>query len=108
MESRKMVWWNYLQGSSGETNIENRLMDMVGGGGEEGESERYGESSMETYSAICEIDSQWQFAVWLRDLKQELCNNLKWGREGDGREVWEGGGMGAPQCWCLTENSKIL
>ena len=28
MESRKMVLKIYLQGSSGETNIENRLMDM--------------------------------------------------------------------------------
>ena len=35
-----------FQGSNGETDIENRLMDT--GGGEEGESETYGESNMET------------------------------------------------------------
>ena len=42
---------------------------------------------MKTYISICKIDSQWEFAVWLRELKQELCNILE-GRdmEGDGRE----------------------
>ena len=33
------------------------------GGGKEGEDEMYGESNMETYNAICKIDSQWEFAV---------------------------------------------
>ena len=32
MESRKTVLINLLQGSNGDTDIENRLMDMVGGG----------------------------------------------------------------------------
>ena len=36
---------------------------------------------MATYITICKIDSQWEFAVCLRELKQGLCNNL-------------GGGMG--------------
>ena len=31
MESRKMVLKIYLQGSNGETDIENRLMDVRGG-----------------------------------------------------------------------------
>ena len=35
----------------------------------------YGESKMETYITICEIDSQWEFAVCLRKLKQGLCIN---------------------------------
>ena len=37
----------------------------------------YGKSNMETYITICEIDSQREFAVWLRKLKQELCINLE-------------------------------
>jgi len=45
-----------LQGSSGETDIENRPMDTVGG--EEGEGEMHGESDVETYNTICKIDSQ--------------------------------------------------
>ena len=48
----------------------------------------YGKSNMETYITICKIDSQWEFAVWLRKLKQGLCINLEWWEvEGDGREV---------------------
>ena len=47
---------------------------------------------METYTTICEIDNQWEFAVWLGKLKQGLCINLEgWSGEGDGREVQEEG-----------------
>ena len=52
----------------------------------------YGKSNMEIYITICKIDSQWKFSVWLRNLKQGLCNNLEgWDEEGDGREVQKGG-----------------
>ena len=37
-----------------------------------GEGEMYGKSNMETYITICKIDSQWEFAVQLRRLKQGL------------------------------------
>ena len=51
-----------LQGSSGETDIENRLMDM--GRGED----RVSWMERVTWKlTICKIDdSQWEFAVWLR------------------------------------------
>ena len=50
------------------------------------------ESDVETYITICKIDSQREFAVWLRKLKQGLCISLEgWGGEGDGREVQKGG-----------------
>ena len=53
-----------------------------------------GKSNIETYIAICKIDSQLEFTVWLRKLKQGLCINLEeWDGEGDGREVQKGGGM---------------
>ena len=48
--------------------------------GEEGEM--YRESNMETYLTICKIDSQQEFAICLRELKQGLCINL---------EGWDGG-----------------
>ena len=52
----------------------------------------YGKSSLETYITICKIDSQWEFAVCLRKLKQGLCINLeRWDGEGDGREIQKGG-----------------
>ena len=37
----------------------------------------YGKSNMETYILICKIGNQWDFAVWLRKLKQGLCINLE-------------------------------
>ena len=52
---------------------------------------------MEIYITICKIDSQQEFAVWLRKLKQELCINLeRWDGEGDGSEVQKGGDIRTP------------
>ena len=74
----------------------NRHREQTYGHGERGgEGEMYGDSNMETYITICKIDSQREFDVWLRKLKQGLCGNLGCG-EGDQREVWEGGDMGVP------------
>ena len=62
-----------------------------------GHGERGGESNMETYITICKIDSQWKFAVCLRELKQGLCINVEgWDGKGDGREVQEGGDICIP------------
>ena len=48
----------------------------------------HGKSNMETYITICRVDSQREFAVWLRKLKQGLCITLDgWDREGDRRRV---------------------
>ena len=47
----------------------------------------YGKSNMETYITVCKIDSQREFAVHLRKLKEGLCINLE---SGIGREM---GGM---------------
>ena len=71
----------------------NRHREQTYGHGERGgEGEMYGKSNMETYITICKIDSQWEFAVWLRKLKQGLCINLEgWDGEGDGREIQKGG-----------------
>ena len=70
----------------------NRHREQTFGHGESGgEGEMYGESNMETYITICRIDSQWEFAVCLRELKQGLSINLE-GQDGEenGREVQEG------------------
>ena len=71
-----------------------------------------GKSNMETYITMCKVDSQQEFAVWLRKLKQALCINI---------EGWDGKEMGGSfkregmyvYLWLihvegLTENSKIL
>ena len=56
-----------------------------------GEGEMYGKSYMETYITVCKIDSQQEFAVWLRKLKQVFSINLEgWDGEGDEREIQKG------------------
>ena len=67
----------------------NRHREQTYGHGERGgEGEMYGKSNMETHITICKIDSQREFAVWLRKLKQGLCINLEgWDGKGDGKEV---------------------
>ena len=67
-------------------------LSTYGHGERGGEGEMYGKSNMDTYITICKIDSQQEFAAWLRKLKQGLCINLEgWDGEGDGREVQKGG-----------------
>ena len=57
----------------------------------------YGESNIETDITICKTDSQWEFAVCLSKLKQELCINLEgWDGEGVGRLVQKGGDICIP------------
>ena len=52
---------------------------------------------METYITKCKIDSQWEFAVWLRKLKQGHCIKLEGlNGEGDGKEVQKGGNICIP------------
>ena len=71
----------------------NRHREQTYGHGERGgEGEMYGNSNMENYITICKIDSQQEFAVWLRKLKQGFYINLE-GLDGeeDGREVQKAG-----------------
>ena len=73
----KCYWRIYLQGSNGETDIERK-----------GKGEMYGKSNMETYITICKIDSQLEFVIWLRKLKQGRSINLEgWERDWNEREV---------------------
>ena len=65
-------------------------------GGQEGEGGVYGESNREAYITICKIDSQWEFAVWLREFKPGLCRLERWGGEGGERAVQEGGAICIP------------
>ena len=67
---------------------------------------------METCMTICKIDSQQEFAVWLRELKQGLFIHLeRWDGKGDGREAQKGGDVCIPMadsCWGLAEKNNIL
>ena len=46
----------------------------------------YGKSNMETYIIICKIDSQWEFAVWLRNSNR---GSVSTHSSGMGREMGE-------------------
>ena len=78
--------------------LRNRHREQTYGAGKRGgEGEMYGESNMETYITTCKTNSQWEFAVCLRKLKQGLCINLEgWVGEGDGKELQKGGGICVP------------
>ena len=87
MESRKMVLKSLFAGQQWR----HRHREQTYGHGERrGEGEMYRESNVETYITIRKIDSQWEFAVCLRELKQGPCINLEgWDGEGVRREVQE-------------------
>ena len=42
------------------------------------------------YNTICQIESQWEFAVWLSELKSGLCDN---------QEEWDGWEVGGRLWW---------
>ena len=89
MESRKMVLMNLFA----RQQWRNRHREQTYGHGERGgKGETYGKSNMETYITICKIDSQQEFAICLKELKQGLCINLEgWDWEDNGKKVQEGG-----------------
>ena len=87
MESGKMTLMNVFSGQQWR----NRHREQTYGHGGKGEGELYRESNMAIYNSICKIDSQWEFAVWLRKLKQG------WDGEGDGRQVQKGGDICIPK-----------
>ena len=56
---------------------------------------------MKTYITICKIDSQLEFAIWLRKLKGGLCINLDgWSGEGD----WMGFQKGEDICISMSDS----
>ena len=66
MESRKMVLINLFA----RQQWRNRHREQTYGHGEKGrKGGMYVESNLETHITMCKIDSQWEFAVWLRKLQ---------------------------------------
>ena len=62
-------WWIYSQSSNGDADIENRLMDK--GGGEQGEGEMNGESSMDAYT-LTYVNRQ-PMRICCKEIKLGLC-----------------------------------
>ena len=98
-------WWTHLQGSNGDTGIENRLVGTVQEG--EGGTER----SMGTYMLPC-VKQQ----TGIRCVTQGAQLSALWqhggrGRSRSGREAREGGDPCIPvadSCWCVAETSATL
>ena len=86
MESRKVVLMNLFAGQLWRKHKEQTY--------EHGGGRKEWARCMERVTwklTVYKIDSQWEFAVWLRTLKQGLCINLEgWDGKGDGREVQKG------------------
>ena len=62
----------------------------------------YRKSNLEIHITICKIDSQGEFAIWLRKFKQGLCNNQEgWDWAGEEREVQKGGDI----CILMADSS---
>ena len=59
MESRKMVLMNLLQGSNGDTGIENKPVDTEG----EVRWNEWRKQLGNIYITICKIESKWEFAL---------------------------------------------
>ena len=81
----KWYWWTYLPGSCGDADI--REQTCWHSGDCRGWDELR-ERHWKVYTTICKIDSQWEFAVWCRELK--LCalwqpREVRWGG------MWDGG-----------------
>ena len=94
---------------SGDTDIENRLVDTVG--------ERKGgmdwETSIETYLLpYVKLDNWWEFAVWCKKLKLGALwqpRGVGWGGRGVGREAQQGGSIHitlANSCWYMAEPAQ--
>ena len=75
-----MAPMNHLQGSNGDADTGNRLVDTLG----EGEGGVNGEQRGSVYMTVCKTDNQWAFAVPRKELSPALCDSL---------EGWEMGGV---------------
>ena len=59
---------------------------------------------------MCKIDSQWEAAIWRRELSSGLCDDLE-GWHGRGKEAQEGGDICiyiAESLYCIAEANTTL
>ena len=103
-------WWTYLQGSSGDADTENRLMDTGAGGGRRG-WDGWREPHGPTHTAICKTQTvNGNFLYMTRGtqtgaLWQPKGGGLGWGVGSQGR-----GHTYIPMadsCWCMAEDNTV-
>ena len=95
----RWYWWTYLGASSGDTDIENRLVTQPG-------KESVGWIERVVWKCIHYYmwSSKWKFALWGRELK----SGALWKPRGvECSERWKGGSRGKGHmctcAWCMTE-----
>ena len=60
------------------------------------------------YTTLCKIDSQWEFAVCLKEIKPGLCDNLEgWEGVGGEKAVQEGGDICIPMADSFCHKAEI-
>ena len=101
-------WWTYLQSSSGDADMENRLWTQWG----KEKGDEWGEQHRNIHTTICKTESQWEFAVWHRELRPGALwqpRGLGWG--GKREEAQGGGDICVPitdSCTCKAETNTTL
>ena len=89
MESRKMVLMNLFAGQQWKCRCREQTCWHRQG---RRERDEWREQAGHVLTTACRIDSQWEFAGWLRELKPVLCDKLEgWAELRSGREAREGG-----------------
>ena len=106
MDCSKMVLKHRLQGSSGDTDAENRKWAQRGREGVGECREQHG------HTHTCNTDSHWESAAPHSELNPVLRDSWEgWDGMGDGRKLQDGGDICVPataSCWWAAETSTIL
>ena len=85
----RWYFWTYLQGSNGDANTEDKLVDPEGRSGR-------GELREQRWNPHITIGGQWKCAAW-HSSNPTFCDNIEgWDGVGGGREVQEGGDIHIP------------
>ena len=78
----RRYWWSCMQGSKGDADVKNRLLDSIG----DGEGGMIWENSDDMYITMCKIDDRCKFDAWSRAPKASALGQPS-GKAGEWR--WE-------------------
>ena len=99
----RQYWWTYLQGSNGDADIENRLVDTGPGGQMEKTAQKHIQYRMENRRST-------GTRCMIQGTQMRLSDNPEgWGRKREGDSRRRGHTYTyVDSCWCMTEINTIL